>query len=177
MKMKRIILLLGIVTALIAFVATIETHAQEMKNNKTKNTMVYQDVYPVFVTKDLTITKQFYEKWFNLKPVFESGFFMLLASEDNSRSIGFLSEEHPSSPPSMPAMNTQAGVFLTLQVEDARADFDRLKKAGLEISYELRDEPWGQRRFGVVDPNGMYIDVVQQIEPEKGFWEKYPAKN
>ncbi len=178
MKMKRIVLLLGIVIALVAFFTTYETQAQSNTNSDNmKNEMKYQDIYPVFVTKDLKAAKEFYEKWFNLKPVFESGFFILLVSEGNSRSIGFLSEVHPSSPPSSPAMNAQAGVFLTMQVEDAKAEFDRLKKAGLKISYELKDEPWGQRRFGVIDPNGMYIDIVQQIEPEKGFWEKYPSKN
>jgi predicted enzyme related to lactoylglutathione lyase len=176
--MKRVVLLLGIVTAIIAFLTTFETNAQSNNGmNKIKSQMILQDVYPVFVTKDLAATKQFYEKWFNLKPVFESGFFVLLISEESSRSIGFLSETHPSSPPSSPAMNAQAGVFLTLQVEDAKAEYERLKRSGLDISYQLKDEPWGQRRFGVVDPNGMYIDVVQQIEPEKGFWEKYPAKN
>ena len=174
--MKRIVLVLGIVTAIIAFLATIETQAQNNMSHKMETEMKHQDIYPVFVTKDLTATKEFYSTWFDLKPVFESSFFILLVSEGSSRSVGFLSEDHPSSPPSSPAMNAQAGVFLTLQVEDAKAEFDRLKKAGLKISYELKDEPWGQRRFGVVDPNGMYVDVVQQTEPDKGFWEKYPAK-
>ena len=176
--MKRIVLFLGMVTAIVAFFTTYDAQAQyNGEMDKLKISMKYQDIYPVFVTKDLKSSKEFYGKWFNLQPVFESSFFILLVSEESSRSIGFLSEVHPSSPPSSPPMNAQAGVFLTLQVEDAKADFHRLKNAGLKISYELKDEPWGQRRFGVIDPNGMYVDVVQQIEPEIGFWEKYPAKN
>ena len=176
--MRRIILLVGVVIAIVAILTTYETLAQNRSDMNIHNSsMIHQDVYPVFVTRDLVISKQFYEKWFNFKSVFESGFFVLLVSESSSRSLGFLSEIHPSSPPSSPAMNTQAGVFLTLQVEDAKAEYERLKSAGLKISYQLKDEPWGQRRFGVVDPNGMYIDVVQQTEPEAGFWEKYPAKN
>ena len=35
-------------------------------------------------------------------------------------------------------------------------------------------EPFGQRRFGLFDPAGVWIDVVQQIEPAAGFWERYP---
>jgi uncharacterized glyoxalase superfamily protein PhnB len=73
-------------------------------------------------------------------------------------------------------MTADAGVFLTLQVADAKSDYERLKMAGLKIKYDLHDEPWGQRRFGIVDPNGMYVDIVQQIEPQAGFWEKYPVK-
>jgi predicted enzyme related to lactoylglutathione lyase len=123
-------------------------------------------------------SKTFYKKWFNWKVAFESSFFTLFVTPgERSFSIGFLSEDHPSSPPSCPPMNSKAGVFLTIQVEDAKADFERMQNAGLKISYNLKDERWGQRRFGVIDPNGMYIDVVQQTEPEKGFWEKYPAES
>jgi hypothetical protein len=35
-------------------------------------------------------------------------------------------------------------------------------------------EPFRQRRFGLFDPAGVWIDVVQQIEPAAGFWERYP---
>lgn len=40
-------------------------------------------------------------------------------------------------------------------------------------AYDLREEPWGQRRFALRDPSGTWIDVVQQIEPEPGFWDPY----
>jgi hypothetical protein len=44
---------------------------------------------------------------------------------------------------------------------------------GLGITYPLTDEPFGQRRFGFSDPSGLWIDVVEQIEPTPGFWDKY----
>ena len=37
----------------------------------------------------------------------------------------------------------------------------------------LRDEPFGQRRFGLFDPAGTWVDVVEQIDPEAGWWDKY----
>ena len=138
--------------------------------------MTYQDVYPVFITKDLAACQAFYTRWLGFQVAFASSFFILLISEgENPYSLGFMSEVHPSSPPSNPAMNAQAGVFMTLQVADAQADYDRLKAAGLDMHYDLKDEPWGQRRFGLIDPNGMYVDVVEQTAPEPGFWEQYPA--
>ncbi len=138
--------------------------------------MNYQDLYPVFVTKDLQATKKFYTEWLNFETYFEASFFILLvASGPKQFSLGFIDEVHPSTPPTMPAMDAKSGVFLTLQVEDAQAEYERLKNAGLEIYYHLKDEAWGQRRFGIIDPNGMYIDLVEQINPEEGFWEKYPA--
>jgi hypothetical protein len=39
----------------------------------------------------------------------------------------------------------------------------------------LKDEPWGQRRFALVDPAGAWVDVIQTIDPVPGFWDKYVA--
>jgi catechol 2,3-dioxygenase-like lactoylglutathione lyase family enzyme len=36
---------------------------------------------------------------------------------------------------------------------------------GVPIEVELRDEPWGDRHFVVVDPNGMVIQLVQWVTP------------
>jgi hypothetical protein len=30
-----------------------------------------------------------------------------------------------------------------------------------------------QRRFMTRDPAGVLVDVVQQIEPDAGFWDRY----
>ena len=31
----------------------------------------------------------------------------------------------------------------------------------------------GQRRFGLRDPSGLWVDVVEQIEPQQGYWGRY----
>jgi len=64
-------------------------------------------------------------------------------------------------------------MFITVQVSDATAEFDRLIRDGVSVTYPLRDEPWGQRRFGLYDPSGTWVDVIQQIDPAPGFWDKY----
>ena len=64
-------------------------------------------------------------------------------------------------------------MFITVQVTDAAAEFDRLTGSGLSIAYPLHDEPWGQRRFALYDPSGTWLDVIQQIAPAPGFWDKY----
>jgi uncharacterized glyoxalase superfamily protein PhnB len=65
-------------------------------------------------------------------------------------------------------------MFFTLQVADAALEHERLVGAGVKIAYPLRDEPWGQRRFGLVDPAGVWLDVVQHIDPAPEFWAKHP---
>lgn len=63
--------------------------------------------------------------------------------------------------------------FVTFQVADAAAEHERVVAAGLECDLPLTEEPWGQRRFGVVDPAGVWVDVVEQIEPAEGWWDPY----
>ncbi|HMG31171.1 MAG TPA: VOC family protein, partial [Jiangellaceae bacterium] len=82
--------------------------------------------------------------------------------------------EHPSSPPD-PAAHRGDGSFLTLQVGDADAEYERLLGTGLRFDLPLTDEPWGQRRFGLTDPSGMWVDVVEQTEPLDGWWDQYLA--
>ncbi len=136
--------------------------------------MNIRDTYPVFVIKQLTETKNYYVKWLQFEVIFESTWFLLLkANSENPYHIAFMHETHPTSPPSMPAIDAKSGVFLTLEVEDAKMEYEKFTKANLEIYYHLKAEAWGQKRFGLVDPNGMYVDIVEQIAPEEGYWDQY----
>lgn len=130
-------------------------------------------VYTVFITTRLEETVNFYEKYFGFTKLFESTFFVLLQSGGEQKfNIAFMDEEHPTAPPTPKAFNGN-GSFLTIEVSDAQAVFDEIKKRGLTIAYELKDEPWGQRRFAVLDPNKLWVDVVQQTQPLEGYWDKY----
>jgi uncharacterized glyoxalase superfamily protein PhnB len=60
---------------------------------------------------------------------------------------------------------------------DARAEYERFVRQGAAVTLSLRDEPFGQRRFGLFDPAGVWIDVVEQIEPAAGWWDKYLVAN
>ena len=43
----------------------------------------------------------------------------------------------------------------------------------LKIVLDLRSEDWGQKHFSVEDPNGIYLDVVQAIEPTEEYQSGY----
>lgn len=138
-----------------------------------QNPITYQDAYSVYITKQLKESRDFYVKWLDFEVVFEATWFVYMQSKgDHNVTFALIDEKHPSSPPSYPAFNG-SGSFLTLQVQDADAVYQRLLKIKAPISYHLKKEEWGQIRFGLTDPNGLYIDVVQQVEPVAGYWEKY----
>ncbi len=42
-----------------------------------------------------------------------------------------------------------------------------LRAAGLPILLDIRDEDFGQRHFITADPNGMLIDVIKPIPPQR----------
>lgn len=58
-------------------------------------------------------------------------------------------------------------------VEGALAGGERLRCDGATLTLSLTDEPFGQRRFGLFDPAGVWLDIVQQIEPAPGFQDQY----
>lgn len=137
--------------------------------------MQLQAFYPIIVTPALTACRDFYRTLFGFSVAFEASWFVLLAAAEGSHGqLAFMDPSHPSAPPGPEAFNGK-GMCLEFQVEDARAEHQRFLAAKAQIVLPLRDEPFGQRRFGLFDPAGTWIDVVEQIEPAPGWWDKYIA--
>jgi catechol 2,3-dioxygenase-like lactoylglutathione lyase family enzyme len=135
--------------------------------------MQLQDVYPIIVTEQLAACRDFYHRWFELQVVFEASWFVLLGSPANERAVvAFMHPSHPSAPPG-PESFRGVGMCLEFQVADAASAYTRFREGGAPITLELRDEPFGQRRFGLFDPAGVWIDVLEQIEPAPGWWDRY----
>ena len=57
-------------------------------------------------------------------------------------------------------------MYLTIEVDDVDKIYKKLKKNGLPITIEIRDEPWGDRHFAIQDPNGINIDIVKYTPRE-----------
>jgi catechol 2,3-dioxygenase-like lactoylglutathione lyase family enzyme len=49
---------------------------------------------------------------------------------------------------------------MSIEVDNVDEVHAKAVERGLKIVYPLTDEPWGVRRFFVVDPNGVVINVV-----------------
>jgi len=111
--------------------------------------MHIKDLYSIVVTERRAECRDFYIRWFGFRVVFEESWFVYLAaSDDHPFGVAFMT---PGS--SFPASRSRC-----VQRERAAA---------------YPSEPWGQRRFAVYDPSGTWVDVIQQIDPAPGFWEKY----
>ena len=131
-------------------------------------------LFPVLCTESVSESHSFYKNLFGMQAAFEIDWYVQLQSPDNnSIQIAFVKTDHPSVPERFQDMS--AGTIVTLEVEDADRYYSKAKELGLVIEVPLRDEPWGQRHFMVVDPSGVLVDVVKLIEPSKEFTENFQS--
>ena len=108
-------------------------------------------------------TKDFYISVLNFEIVYENEFYILMRAPGSKDHISFLQPDHPSQKPIFQPAFGGKGVYLTIEVEDLEAEYNRIKGLGIAIEIEPRDEPWGERHFAIVDPNGIGIDIVSPL--------------
>lgn len=155
--MKRIILIAGIVTAIIAVFVSNAVHAQSKPGSMKLNAGI--------ITQKLKETKDFYTKTLNFEVVFENEFYLLLQTPGGSDQLSFLLPEHPTQKPIFQSAFAGKGVYLTIEVENVDAEYKRLTSLKIPIEIELRNEEWGDRHFAIKDPNGIGIDIVTYTKP------------
>lgn len=119
------------------------------------------------ITEKLTETKEFYTNVLDFGVSFENEFYLLLHTPDKSAEISFLKPNHPSQMPIFQSPFNGKGVYLTIEVEDVDKTYELTKSKGVKIEIEIKDEPWGDRHFAIIDPNGIGIDIVTYSEPEE----------
>lgn len=119
------------------------------------------------ITERLQETKDFYTKVLNFGVTFENEFYILLHTPDQSAQISFLQPNHPSQQPIFQTAFTGKGAYLTIEVDNVDDVYELIKSKGVAIEIEIRDEPWGDRHFAIVDPNGIGIDIVTYTNPEE----------
>lgn len=113
------------------------------------------------ITSKLAETKAFYTQTLGFGVTFENEFYLLLNTPGGGSEISFLLPDHPSQQPLFHKAFQGQGVYLTIEVEDVDKLYNELKKKGVNIRIDLRDEPWGDRHFAISDPNGVGIDLVK----------------
>ena len=118
------------------------------------------------ITEKLAESKAFYTQVLQFGVTFENDFYLLLHTPNQEAEISFLLPNHPSQQPIFQKPFTQQGVYLTIEVENIDDYYRSLKEQGVPIAIDLREEPWGDRHFAIIDPNGIGIDIVTYSAPE-----------
>ncbi len=112
------------------------------------------------ITNNLAETKQFYAEVLNFGVTYENEFYLLLHTPNKESEISFLLPNHESQQPIFQLAFAGKGVYLTIEVEEVDKVYEQIKSKNIPIEIPIRDEPWGDRHFAIVDPNGIGIDIV-----------------
>lgn len=113
-------------------------------------------------TPRITESRDFYTEHFGFQVVFQSEWYIHLRHSSGQLEIGLLQPDHPSQPPVFQSAYRGGGMWLSLEVEDVDAEYARLRER-LPVSVEIRDEPWGERHFAVLDPSGVTVNVMKMV--------------
>ena len=131
-----------------------------------------ESIYPVIGTDKIMESRDFYTNHFDFDVVFEADWYVSLKSRHNpAYELALLDYHHASLPEAY--RHPARGVLINFEVANVDEVYAKLKKAGLPMLLDLKSEEWGQRHFITHDPNGILIDVIQNIEPSKEFAEQY----
>lgn len=141
----------------------VTTDTAKSNNLKIENNMKLNSG---IVTDKLPETKKFYTEKLDFGVTFENEFYLLLHTPNKEAEISFLLPNHPSQQPLFQKPFTGQGMYLTIEVDDVDKVYNDLKKKGVAIKIDIRNEPWGDRHFAIQDPNGIGIDIVKYSPQE-----------
>ena len=102
-------------------------------------------------------SKEFYGDFLGLKLVMDMQWILTFASVSNpTAQISILQKD---------VSNTSGPVItITIEVTDVDDTYAKAISLGYKIVYPITNEPWGVRRFGVEDPNGISINIMCHIK-------------
>jgi len=119
------------------------------------------------ITAKIKESKEFYSNVLDFGVTFESDFYLLMHTPDNTAEISFLKPNHPSQQPMFQKVFAGKGIYLTIEVDDVNEYYQTIKAKNIEIVLDIREEAWGDTHFAILDPNGIGIDIVSYTKPEE----------
>lgn len=127
-----------------------------------------RNVFPTICTDTVAEVRDFYCHLLGFEPIFDSGWYVQLASvDDPTRQIGVVERTHHTVPQEF--RTHPSGVLVSIELDDVDDAHRRAVESGHRIVLELRSEDFGQRHFMTVDPAGTLVDVITQIEPSDEY--------
>jgi len=115
--------------------------------------MSVRRIVPDIRSKDLDASRRFYVDVLGLEVAMDMGFIVTLVSPSNpTAQVSLMRDDSLAVLPQM-----------SIEVADVDDVHSRAVSRGLTIVYPLTNEPWGVRRFFVIDPSGTIINVMCHI--------------
>lgn len=122
----------------------------------------FKAMYPLYVCENLEAQQTFYTEEFGFQVAFfDPDFYLHLVNMNNGAQLGFMLPNLATQPPFLHEKAAADGMVLSFEVADAKAAYTEAQKQGLDIHFELKEEPWQQTHFMLKDPAGLILDIVE----------------
>ncbi|APA94331.1 VOC family protein [Nocardia seriolae] len=89
--------------------------------------------------------------------------FVNVTRDDAGFDVVYLRTGLGSFKPERIAGSAGEGLLVAFVVDDIDAEYDRVRNEGVPIVTPIETEPWGERYFQALDPNGIVIQLVQWV--------------
>ena len=128
--------------------------------------MLSQFSYPIISSEKFSETVAFYEDHFGFTPKLEMDGFVVLEREDMADVyLGIINCKHKALPEAHRKPVT--GLMLSYPVDNVIKFYDYAYHEGLTLLSEPNDALCGRKHFYVEDPNGVLVDVAENIDLNK----------
>ncbi len=119
-----------------------------------KNKINILRIVPNIYSIDIEKSRRFYIDFLDMELLMDMKWILTFASKDSPNSqISILQFDKKGKP-------DNSAIFLSIEVSEIDALYEKAKKLKYEIVYPITDEPWGVRRFFVKEPNGAIINLL-----------------
>jgi uncharacterized glyoxalase superfamily protein PhnB len=112
---------------------------------------------PIISTAETEAAKQFYQRHFDFKIIFEAMGYVALRAPGGNVEIAFMQPCERELP------FRGDGVTLAFNVANVDEEHERLRAAGVAIVQPPEDKPWGDRSIIVRDPVGVWVYLSHPI--------------
>ncbi|HEV2767291.1 MAG TPA: VOC family protein [Acidimicrobiales bacterium] len=115
--------------------------------------MSIRRVVPNLLTPDMDASRTFYGEFLGLDLVMDLGWIVTYASPSNPTAQISIS-------PGEALVGQQMRPYLSIEVDDVDAVHAGAVARGYDIVHPLTNEPWGVRRFFVVEPGELVLNIL-----------------
>lgn len=92
--------------------------------------------------------------------------FVSLSRQDAGFNLIFLKTGLKTFKPAHMHGHQADGLLVVFVVDDIDAEYARLQTEGVKIVTPIETEPWGERFFQMIDPNGIIFQLVEWVNPK-----------
>jgi uncharacterized glyoxalase superfamily protein PhnB len=122
--------------------------------------MEFRRITPDINSNRIEDSKQFYSNFVGLKLAMDMDWILTFISESNpTAQINILRSDKRDL--------DNSNVMISIESSDVDALYKKALAQNIEITYHLKIEEWGVKRFFVNDPNGVTVNIMCHVDLDK----------